>query len=145
MFIRRPQSAPRCPKCGYSLFGLPKLRCPECGHVIQGTDDSERARWLADDNAENRAAVRREWILAGLGVGLMLAGLAFTITAALADSRSSMLPTAGVYSWRWILVGAASTAGYLAYRRSIGEPMFRALFVLGLVWLTGGLLSLAIW
>lgn len=22
---------PRCPKCGYLLYGLPEPRCPECG------------------------------------------------------------------------------------------------------------------
>jgi len=26
--------APRCPKCGYLLVGLPELRCPECGQRI---------------------------------------------------------------------------------------------------------------
>jgi len=28
---------PRCPNCGYLLYGLPSSRCPECGTVLDGS------------------------------------------------------------------------------------------------------------
>jgi hypothetical protein len=131
-----PESAPHCPQCGYNLFGLKNLRCPECGHQIADSEDLSRARWLSDNNAANRATFRKDCIIAGLGVVLMITGDGLCL---------ARLPWWDIQSFgyyarvRRLGLGIVLTAGYLCYRALIGGPVHRALLVLGLVWLGYGL------
>ena len=118
---RRPESAPRCPHCGYILHGPPRLRCPECGWAPRDADEVSHARSLADDNAINRAAVRKEWIAAVAGLVFLVAGVAM---AALALWQSPGTGVIGNYfPIRNFWVSLFITAGYLIYRSRIGEPM----------------------
>lgn len=34
---RRKRPSPKCPNCGYLLYGLPENRCPECGQTFDPT------------------------------------------------------------------------------------------------------------
>ncbi len=137
MTAQQPESAPHCPRCGHNLFGSPELRCPECGHVIADAEELTEARWLADDNRENRRAVRNQWLMAV--VGALLIGYGVTITILSVD-WSNRRPLWGLAWTRYTPIYIAATAGYLIYRRCIGEPMYRVLLILGVAWLVGGTL-----
>ena len=50
---RDPELAPRCPQCGYNLYGNKELRCPECGQ--RATFDE--ALWASDASRLDRRAV----------------------------------------------------------------------------------------
>src|SRR5438046_2845238 len=72
-----PDAAPRCPGCGYSLYGLNELRCPECGNSIKSSDELQRARWLASRNEPDCKAesfrlrvALTAWTLLALGAAL---------------------------------------------------------------------------
>lgn len=100
-----PEDAPRCPRCGYSLFALECWRCPECGLDIEGPLVTA-ARWLADANAPNRRVARREsrlfWSgLASYPLGLLIAFLsAPALAALLAMTGTSGLLTVTLLWWR---------------------------------------------
>ncbi len=133
---RTPESAPHCPRCGYNLFGLEELRCPECGHKIETDDEHEKARWLADDSAADRAALRNQKLalivglaLAAVGIGLAMSGIAHL-------SRPYFI------NQRVILAGAVISVGYLCYRWQIGEPMHRVTLAIGLAWIVLGVVTM---
>lgn len=37
---KNPEKGPRCPGCGYPVFGLKKMICPECGRQLDVRDFS---------------------------------------------------------------------------------------------------------
>ena len=136
--LRRPESAPRCPHCGYNLHGLPRLRCPECGWAPSEPEDISHARWLADDNAADRAAVRNEWIAAIVGTVFIVAGIAMTALALWQSPGNGVL--GNYYPMRDFWGGLVLTGGYLIYKWRIGESMHRILLIVGSLWLAYGLL-----
>jgi hypothetical protein len=123
---------------------LRELRCPECGHLIKDADDLKRARSVAGDHAEDRAAIRRQWIMACVGALSMLGGIAFGVGAPLASGSAGGPPTSGLVGFRGTYPAAVISAAYIVYRRSIGEPVYRALLVLGLLWLAYGVVVLGL-
>lgn len=79
MPVYTPETAPRCPRCRYSLFGLGEmLRCPECGLELDD-DNLVAARWLADDNAPNRRAVALDRTKYYAGLALAATGFALLL------------------------------------------------------------------
>ena len=56
---------PRCPGCGYDIFGLRDMRCPECGRPLTIGDFS-----LSDDDSPRHE--RRDTII-GIGVCVLIA------------------------------------------------------------------------
>ena len=66
---------PRCPGCGYPIFGLRDMRCPECGRTLDVRDFA-----LGDEGAEERRTkVTRDGLIGGL-----IASFFFLIFVALA-------------------------------------------------------------
>ena len=57
-----PKNAgPKCPGCGYPIFGLRDMRCPECGRVLDVRD-------FGVDGGNRGDAQRYEWYSAIGGV-----------------------------------------------------------------------------
>ncbi|HVZ92978.1 MAG TPA: hypothetical protein VG797_00560, partial [Phycisphaerales bacterium] len=73
---------PKCPKCGYSLVGLPGMVCPECGaNIAAAVKVNERERGARED-------LKRDYLRA---LGLMLGGWAgVTILLALRGEIGSV-------------------------------------------------------
>lgn len=125
---RSPESAPRCPRCGYLLFGATDWRCPECGYRMETDDEVNRAWELSDDNRENRHAVLAEWLAAILGgVMLLSAVVLFAVERCL-----RLIPLL-------ILTLAA-----LNHRWRMREPMYGLLLALGAIWFVIGALVWAL-
>jgi hypothetical protein len=56
---------PRCPGCGYPIFGLRDMRCPECGRTLDVRDFN-----IDMDDAEgHQRRLRRDGRI-GVGIGL---------------------------------------------------------------------------
>ena len=115
---RTPASAPRCPKCGYLLYGAPTWRCPECGHESADGAERNRAYWRADDNVVNRRAVLAEWLAAGIGAALLL----FSVGSSIWMRQVRLVPL-------WVI-----TFAVIYHRWRMREPMFGLLLGLGAVW-----------
>lgn len=128
-----PQSAPRCPQCGYLLFGLQTPVCPECGLEVTG-EELLAARWLADSNADNRAATARERFLLHAGVALCVAGPATVLLSA--GYRRITHPCLVFF------VAAVLAFWALLFRTLFGWPMYVVMLPLGVLW---ALIALASW
>jgi hypothetical protein len=57
--------SPRCPGCGYPIFGLRDMRCPECGRVLDVRDFNPDF----EDNQGRARRLRRDGRI-GVGFGL---------------------------------------------------------------------------
>lgn len=115
-----PDTAPRCPQCRYSLFGLtpqtpddvepaigaPLLyRCPECGLEISG-ETLSKARSLADDSrADRRAGLIQEWIYRSGLTCWALGGVFFLVQGRLAVHLLAILPLVLLFTLRAIVRG----------------------------------------
>lgn len=72
---------PRCPGCGYPIFGLRDMRCPECGRVL---DVRDFAPDMEDTEGRSRRLRRDGLIGGGIGVMILLIPTAlFALIAAL--------------------------------------------------------------
>ncbi|MCH8804593.1 MAG: hypothetical protein IH986_00715 [Planctomycetes bacterium] len=121
-----PADAPRCPECGYLLYGLAEWRCPECGCRPRPED------FVHDEMQDRlRSIARRERIISLIGITALATGLLLTAIA----------------QWRWDrmwiycvdlpLIGSSGSA--LIYVWVVSDTMHRALLAFGLVWLAFGL------
>ncbi len=121
---------PRCPECGYSLYGLPSLRCPECGASIRSEDIS---RTYTRQELDRTAF--RERLCTWIGLSLILLGIMLTFVVGRRHFPLNVC-LAGP------LVGL--TAGLLLYRAGVGDKMPVAFISLGIAWaLTGVFFALA--
>ena len=118
--------APRCPECGYVLYGLPELRCPECGcrprYVDVLPDDTQIAL---------RRAARGERYLTIFGAAMLLVGVSLTFLAGIRGSTGMAVcytvPLAGL------------TFLVLAYQYVWSDNMRAPLIIFGALWLLHGL------
>lgn len=124
-----PEAAPRCPRCGYLLFGLPELRCPECGLQLDEFD-LVRARWLADLSRADRRAVAAEWGATLAGAALLAAGYGATLWRAL--GVQSVFPQ--YVNFIVLFLWSALTAGTILWRLILGLPVYWTLLIWGGVW-----------
>src|ERR1043165_2120101 len=59
---KNPEKGPRCPGCGYPIFGLKDMRCPECGRTLDVRDFT-----IPDEEgAAYRRGLKRSGIIGGL-------------------------------------------------------------------------------
>ena len=122
---RDPEMAPRCPQCGYNLYGNPELRCPECGHRAS----FDEALWASDVCRADRSAVRAERIARIVGGLLLIAGTAFWIL----ELRQGK----GLNAFSVFRAGGLAlllTWAILSALRKDGEPRGMALVILGALW-----------
>ncbi len=117
---------PRCPDCGYSLYGLPRLRCPECGASIRTEDLS-----FTDTRRAVERLARRERLCTRTGAALILLGVVLTFVVGRRHFPFNVCSVAP-------LVGL--TLGVLLYRVGLGDAMPIALLSLGIVWTLTGVL-----
>lgn len=132
---RSPESAPHCPECGYSFYGIERLRCSECGFEVRSDADLKRARWLSDDNADNRRVAARHRYLIYAGAALMFLRAVGIVSADW--NRQTYIQLYGV---KITLLGLWSL-GTCLWRRWVGEPLHRHVFTLGLLWVLVAWLS----
>lgn len=74
---------PRCPGCGYAIFGIRDMRCPECGRRLDVRD------FNPDGLDSGAAKYERDSAIGGvIGAGIVLVILApfLALTIALANS-----------------------------------------------------------
>lgn len=126
---RNPDAAPRCPNCGYNLFGLTELRCPECGHEIDTEDELAEARLLAPRNAADRRVFFATRIAAIVGAVLWILGT----TLATLDVTMPWRFT-GFRNFRLLAAGVLGSLAYLFYEYMTDEPIELRLFCVGLLW-----------
>jgi len=72
---------PRCPGCGYPIFGLRDMRCPECGRVLDIRDFNPDT----GDSEVRMKRLRRDGRIGALGATLLLLiplGLAVLVAGA---------------------------------------------------------------
>lgn len=112
---------PRCPECGYSLYGLPGRVCPECGRLIRSGEITTFPRPLRGDP-------RRQRLLAWLGAAMVLAGVVLSVRAAVRVAMIACFlgPLAGI------------TIAVLLRRAAMEEEWHRELLALGSIWLLIG-------
>lgn len=81
-----PAKGPRCPKCGYPIFGLRDMRCPECGRTLDVRDFS-----IGEEGEElRRTKLTRDSLIGGLIAAfclLIFVVVAWAITGAALDAH----------------------------------------------------------
>lgn len=131
--MKDPESAPRCPNCGYNLYGLPGLICPECGK----TASLEEARWASDVNKSDRQAMLAERLAVAIGWALFLAGLAFYVLHLSTQS--------GFNGYFFLRIGGGAlviTLVILYALKTEDEPYGMPLLIIGSLWFV---ICFAIW
>jgi DNA-directed RNA polymerase subunit RPC12/RpoP len=100
---------PRCPGCGYAIFGIRDMRCPECGRTLDVRD------FNPDGVDRSAARYERDSAIGGvIGAGIVLLILApfMALTVALASSGAVvggvLIITIILLFW---FLGTASAAG----------------------------------
>lgn len=103
--------SPRCPGCGYPIFGLRDMRCPECGRVLDVRDFNPD---MHDSDGRQRRLRRDGRIGVSIGlIFLLIPAAIFILPAAYFVYRGSIPPCActivavlfAVWVWRvlaWI-------------------------------------------
>jgi hypothetical protein len=134
MAARGPDAAPHCPKCGYNLYGLLRLRCPECGYVILSLEDLEEARLLAKENEADRKALRADRIRGIVGVVLWVLGTALALLGVVGDRRMM----GNFLNFRTLCYGVLGSLALLYFEKKTDEPVNGLLFVIGIVWFAVG-------
>lgn len=106
----RIRGARRCPRCWHDLSRTPGLVCGECGFEAASERDLRR--------------VRRRWPLAGVGVLLLLAGIAGIESSVAQRDLWRLVPDrmlVALLPWNSGLGGPSSLAGELRLRLGRGE------------------------
>jgi hypothetical protein len=135
MTTRGPDAAPHCPKCGYNLYGLPRLRCPECGYEITSLEDLEEARLLAKRNEADRQAMLANRIGGIVGAILWVLGTAMALLAVL----GGRLVLGSYVNFRVLCGGVLGSLALLYFQKKTDEPVNGLLLVIGILWFAAGL------
>lgn len=129
-----PSPGPHCPRCGYSLFALPKPRCPECGFKARSSADAVELRdWrrrmrIADSG---RCPVQ---LLNAIAFAVLAGGLA-TLTAAVMSFGLFLLIA---------LPALCAGLPVIYFQWSTGQCVWKVWLPLGILWAGLGFLLLFI-
>ena len=116
---------PKCPECGYIIYKLSRMRCPECGTVIRPEDVSH-----APLRVEVERLARRERRMSLVGCVLGVTGLSLIVWVTFGTWAGFLC---------FFVPLGLTTALTIAYCLYLGDPLHKALLVLGLLWVTVGL------
>jgi hypothetical protein len=73
-----------CPRCGYSLSGVPGPRCPECGrNVVEVLRLADTRPWRLPEERRRRVLRRVLGTTASVGLGVALAAAMLAVLGAL--------------------------------------------------------------
>lgn len=80
-------AGPRCPGCGYSIFGIRDARCPECGRALDVRD------FAVGERGSDARRYTRNTIIGGLVACLLLALLLVPLVfVAVQGARFGVVP-----------------------------------------------------
>lgn len=142
-------SAPRCLKCGYNLFGISIGVCPECGTRVSLASEiaAQRRRRLQDrpDNARTIAHTASS-LFAIVTLAGCIGIIAFTcIQRALSPPEWDALDPLPMRQLTWlaaICFGVVLTLYYLVNRHYTKGTSVLAIWMVNIAWATAGMLML---
>lgn len=121
-----------CPSCGHSLTEQEqrKQQCSACGHVINLKNLQSKHKDQMRQEAADKRAIIAEWLAGMLGSLAIILGI--VLICASEAGPAQLLSRMGM---------SISVLSFVifAHRKINEEPLYPALFVLGVVWLFAGL------
>lgn len=123
-------TGPRCPTCGYLLYGLTTPRCPECGRDFGTIGNMKRAGELEKRKLADQKEISNESVMALTGIVMIVVGMGWRF----AEYLYSM-PSAFGMQFRLDVMLLVATFGFIWFYRAIGEPLHGVLLCLGIAWI----------
>ncbi len=121
------ETLPKCPACGYIVYGAAEMRCSECGAELAGTD-------LLPDTSIRQEVDRvasTEWRQFWIGLGLIALG---AVPILIVGWMLRPLSVCFVFP----MFGA--TAVTLIFQKLAGNDLHPVMIPLGVIWVAAGLL-----